>query len=258
MAKQQLKIFGDESTAEAVVTYGLVVFANAHHERDTQYAWSNVLKKFGGTGRSKIHARTLFSGHARQKTEWSHLSESDAENLTLCLIKAVTELGAFFSVGVVHLKTWPDEGYLCGLDEQGSQLYAQMKPPLAYGYGFMAAAFGLQSDKGVMQKGQDYELFIDPIKETVKLFHDWNAMKVLKLVESTGLKPSKFEQKPILLDLADLFTYAAGRALSDGNERNKQVCSDIFNMTKCIQTNFFFNPENTLNPEVKKRIFNKA
>jgi hypothetical protein len=71
VGKSELQIFGDESTADGLVTYGLVAFANSKHERDTRYAWSNVLRKFGGNGRSKIHCRTLFSGQARQKTEWS-------------------------------------------------------------------------------------------------------------------------------------------------------------------------------------------
>lgn len=147
-----------------------------------------------------------------------------------------------------------EEGYPDGLDVDGAQKYIKVTSPLAYGYGFLAAAVGLQSDVGVMKKGQPYRLSIDPIAETVKLFSDWKALQVLKLFEVTGLTPSKFEEKSQLLDLADLFAYSSGRALSEASERNKEVCKTIYGMANCIKTDFWWNPDNTMDPKMASKL----
>ena len=162
-------MLGDESNAPGIATYGLVVFANAQQERRARYAWQRVMKSFGAASTAKIHARTLFSGDARRKTEWSHLDEQSSSELALRLIEAIKSEGAFFSIGVAHTLTYPPEGMPDGLDENGNQKFMPLTTPTFYYFAFLAAVAGLQSDAGIMRPGMPYKLFLDPLSNTVKL-----------------------------------------------------------------------------------------
>lgn len=254
MARFELQIFGDESTTPGLVTYGLVVFPDAKYERYARYAWHKVIKAFGAKSNAKIHARSLFSGHARQKTEWSHLSESDSSELATGLMTAIRSEGALFSVGVVHLNTYPSEGIPDGLDASGEQKFNPWSQPVFYGFGFIAAVVGLTSNGGVMRPGMPYKLFLDPISNAVKLFSIWPSMQVVKLMQATGLQPMKFIEKPQMLDAADLYAYAAGRALADGDARNKEACKTIYELAGGIKTHYWWNPEGKLSPYMAEKL----
>jgi hypothetical protein len=230
MARFELQIFGDESTATEIVSYGLIVFANAQQERRARYAWQDVLRSFGAPSRARVHARTLFSGQARRKTEWSHLDEASSSKLALQLIEVIKAEKAFFSVGVAHTTTWPETGIPDGLDENGHQKFTPISPATYLCYAFLAAVHGLDMDAGIAVAKMPHKLFLDPLSNTIKLFSDWKSIQATKLMQRSGLTPSSFEEKPQFLDAADLFAYGAARALSKAPARNKQVCADIYNI----------------------------
>ncbi len=89
MPRFELQMFGDESTAPGLITYGLIVFSDSNHERQARYSWQKVLRSFGADGRARVHARELFSGEARAKTSWSHLNEFETSALTESLMRAI-------------------------------------------------------------------------------------------------------------------------------------------------------------------------
>ena len=240
MPRFELQIFGDESTAPGLITYGLVVFSDSNHERQARYRWQKVLRSFGADGRARTHARELFSGQARAKTCWSHLNESETSALVESLVRTIKEEGAIFSLGVADVSTYPEKGVPDGLDESGNQRFIKWKPSLFYGFALLAAVTGLKSSVPAMQQGCPYKLFLDPISEAVKLFTDLNAVQVINLIQTIGLKPTTFSEEPLLLDAADLFAYASGRALSKEAARNKQVCTNIYNLTGAFKTDWFW------------------
>jgi hypothetical protein len=254
LAKFELHIFGDESTAPDLVTYGLMTFPDATVERRARYAWTKVMKNFGSDGRARVHARVLFSGDARKKSEWAHLDERSCGDLTVALTKAICGEGAFFSLGVVHPKTFPPEGMPDGLNEKGEQKYHKISTALLYGFGFWSAAIGLRSNYGVMRDGDPYKLFMDPLSETVKIFSDWKAMQIQRFMQVGGLQPTPFSEKPQLLDAADIFAYASARALSDAPARNKEVCKEIHGIAGGAKTDYWWNPENFMNTEMVKKL----
>ncbi len=249
MAKLELQIFGDESTAKDLVTYGLVCFVDRNHERRGLYAWNDVIKRYGANSRTKVHAREIFSGQAREKTEWAHLSESESSKLAVDLMRALKSEEAFFALGVVHVKTWDEK-----IDYENSK-YVPMSDPLAYGWGFIMATIAVRSENGVMKDEVPYKLFVDPLSNSVKVFKDSKTVKVIKMMETfSRLKISTYSVKPQLLDAADLFSYAAGRAFSDGSERNKNTCKEIIDIVGGTKTDFWWNPENQIDPEIAKKL----
>jgi hypothetical protein len=243
MARFELQIFGDESTATGIVSYGLIVFANAQQERRARYAWQDVLRSFGAPSKARVHARTLFSGQARRKTEWSHLDEASSSKLALRLIEVIKAEKAFFSVGVAHTTTWPETGIPDGVDENGNQRFIPITPPTYFCYAFLAAVHGLDIDAGKPVATMPHKLFLDPLSNTIRLFSDWNSIQATKLMQQSGLTPSRFEEKPQFLDAADIFAYAAARALSEAPARNKQVCADIYKTSGALKTDMIWNPD---------------
>lgn len=248
MARPEIMLFGDESTAPEIVTYGLIAFSERDHVRNARYAWQKVLKKYGGTSQSKIHARELFSGQARKKTDWSHLSEQESAQLSIDLTAAIKSERASFSLGVVHTSTYPAQGIPDGLDIEGNQKYNPLETPLFYGFGFIAAAAGLGPFQEAIKRGAAYRLNCDPITNAVKLFSDWKATQVVKLFESSGMKPTPYIEKPQLLDAADLFAYAGARARSKHPARNKATCQKIFEITDSKITDFWWNVDGQTSP----------
>lgn len=214
----------------------------AQHARRAVYAWRHVLRSFGSSGHAKVHARTLFSGDARRNTEWAHLDESRAAKLAISLMESIRRENAFFSIGVVHTSSYPREGIPDGLDRDGRQVYQPISCTTFYCFAFLAAAAGLQSNVGILQAGMPYELFLDPLPGKVKLFHDWNSAQAARFVRASGLTPTTFLAKPMLLDAADLFAYAAARALSQRPARNKDCCRAIYKITAGAQTDWRWTP----------------
>ncbi len=73
--------FGDGSVTPAGTFYGLVLVPERAIEQ-LQGGLSAIKLKHGGTENASIHCRELFSGDARQKTPWAHLSEQQV--MALC------------------------------------------------------------------------------------------------------------------------------------------------------------------------------
>ena len=251
--KYELQIFGDESVAHQVVTYGLVAFADRQSAYRAQVAWNQTIKAFGAPSRSKVHARELFSGQARQKTCWSHLDERSSSELAFQLTTSLRREGAFCSVGVVHVETFPPNGISDGFTDTGEKIHKVWKTPEFYSFAFMAAALGLRHQ--IMDKDTPYKLWIDPLSDTIKLFRAWKSgTKISRFLQLLGLRPTAYAEEPQLLDAADLFSYAAARALSDASARNKEVCMNIYMAACDVRTDWWGTSENSMTHAISESI----
>jgi len=249
-----LVMFGDESRTDDLVTYGIVATNGEQHHLDAKAAWNRVIEAAGGVEDARVHARELFSGDARARSAWRHLGESEVERLTLDLMSALVTAGARFFIGVVYKKTYPVEGVPAGLNAKGEQTYVPLTDEIAYAFGFAAATAAMRTgDHAPLRSGVDYRLYIDPQRSKAPLWGHGN-LQIRRLIEGTGLVPTKYDQKPLLLDAADLLAYAGARALSDHDARNKAVCREIYGLCSPQRGHFWWNPQDGVIPEMKYRL----
>lgn len=247
-------LFGDESTAKDIVTYGIVATQGEIHHGQAKAAWNQVIRAAGRSDGTRVHAREIFSGHARAKSPWHHLTESKVEKFAVDLMFALKAAGVGFFLGAVFKDTYPPEGVPSGLDADGQQTFVSLTDEVAYGFGFAAAVAGLNTgNPPPMRRGMKYKLYIDRMDARGPLWGPWGNVAVRRLIEGTGLVPTNYDEKPLLIDAADLFAYSSARSVSHGAARNKVVCDRIFQICAPSITRFFWAPEG-LTPELKARL----
>ena len=197
---------------------------------------------------------SLFSGHARAKSPWYHLTELQVEKFVVDLMGALKTAGVGFFLGVVFKDTYPPEGVPSGLDTNGQQIFVPLTDEVAYGFGFAAAVAGLNTgNPPPMPRGMKYKLYIDRMEARGPLWGPRKNIAVRRLMEGTGLVPTPYDEKPLLIDAADLFAYSSARAVSDGEARNKAACTRIFQICAPSLTRFFW-CTGDLTPELKSRL----
>jgi hypothetical protein len=249
-----LVLFGDESTAKDIVTYGIVATQGEIHHGQAQAAWNQVIRTAGCPDGTRVHAREIFSGHARAKSPWHHLTETLVEKFAVDLMAALKAVGAGFFLGAVFKDTYPSEGVPSGLNANGQQTFVPLTDEVAYGFGFAAAVAGLNTgNPPPMPRGTKYKLYIDRMEARRPLWGPWGNVAVRRLMEGTGMVPTRYDEKPLLIDAADLFAYSSARAVSDGEARNKAVCERVFQICAPSITRFFWSPGD-LTPELKARL----
>jgi hypothetical protein len=202
-------LFGDESTAEDIVVFGIVLF-HVNDVEAAEKAFAGILKESGVPDGTRFHCREIFSGDARKKSPWSHLSEFDVFQLVGELIECLKKHRSAFYVGVVDRATYPE--YLPS--EFGRNI--KVLPEHLYALAF-AAAMGAVSCQGFT----NIRLWIDRQKSKVD-YWGMGKMQVRRLLRWNNLDPEPLQEpKPILLDAADLVAYVSGRALSRRPARYK-------------------------------------
>jgi hypothetical protein len=249
-----LVLFGDESTAKGIVTYGIVATQGEIHHGQAKAAWNHVIRTAGRADGTRVHAREIFSGHARAKSPWHHLTETQVDEFVVDLMAALKAVGVGFFLGAVFKDTYPPEGVPSGIDANGQQTFVPITDQVAYGFGFAAAVAGLNTgNPPPMPRGMKYSLYIDRMEARGPLWGPWGNVAVRRLIEGTGMVPTPYDEKPLLIDAADLFAYASARAVSSGGARNKAACEQIFQICAPSITRFFWCPGD-LTPELKSRV----
>jgi hypothetical protein len=97
-----------------------------------------------------------------------------------------------------------------------------------------------------------YKLFIDRMESRGRLWGHGNIL-IRRLMEGTGLRPTPFDERPLLLDAADLFAYSGARAMSNSASRNKAACDQIHQICSPSITRMFWSTEG-LTPELKVQL----
>jgi hypothetical protein len=220
-------LFGDESTASDIVTYGLVCFDRPSHANSATFAFQRAISDAGAPADSRVHSRELFSGEARKKTPWRHLTENETWQLGEKLIEGLRDHYARFFLGVVYKDTFPKQ------IPNGPGRTVQIKNEHCYAFGFISAAAALSH--GIrLQTGEKIRglVFVDP-QAAKATFWGLGHVQIQQLMNSTGLTPVPGAPNDhLLLDAADLFAYSAARALSEAPARNKAMCERILAITR--------------------------
>jgi hypothetical protein len=84
--------FGDESCGTEYVAYGTLLLED-HQRTDAEDILAKIKLSYGGNPDCRLHCRELFSGDARRKTPWSHLSIDDVFKLYTDLMTELVSVG---------------------------------------------------------------------------------------------------------------------------------------------------------------------
>lgn len=238
-------LFGDESTALDMVTYGVVGFDSASRANAATFAFQRAIRGAGAAHDGRVHCKELFSGEARKRTSWAHLTERQTWDLVVVLIETLRDHSAQFYLGVVYKDTFPAE------IPSGPTQSVRLVNEHGYAFGFLAAA-GAFVHVGA-RRGYTRNVFL--INEQMGKARFWGMghIQIRRMMEATGLRPQP--NNHLLLDGADIFAYAAARALSEGPARNKDICEQILGICRPVVGHYWCQaPGDEISPTMKKRI----
>ena len=210
-------IYGDESISNNTVVYGLVVIPVGKIEFSEE-TLCKIKEKFKSCKTSKFHCREVFHRDVRKKSVWSHLSDKESFDLSLDIVGSLagndfrTIIGCIDRSSVNH--NIPGVAGLPGINIKDSKQLI----PLAY----QAAIGQILADK--RYAGQ-CKLWVDSNNDLIGWFDSRKQigrMLVGREIDFSGqvktmISPeiTGHEERPCLLDLADILAYSACRVLEN-------------------------------------------
>lgn len=230
---RSVNAFGDESSSMHYVTYALVVIDETRTV-ELEKCWTEILTKYGSDSGSGFHARGLFHFHARQKSQWKNLDLPEAWRMTHELTDAIVESGAYVYLGIVHRETYPSK-MSSGRGTEIKLLDAHLFP-----FGFFAAVHSAKEEGILSIAGTEVRLWADQ-EDSIEL---WGVGKVQikRLMAQTGIEPEPIFDgcKELLIEAADLVSYAAGRALDVEHSRNKEECLEVMRKLNVSYSQYYW------------------
>ncbi len=228
-------LFGDESTAQNVVVYGILVL-NDNDLVAAENDFSDVIESSGVPRGTRFHAKEVFFSKAREKSAWRHLDDTEIWKVARSLLTCLKSHRPMFCIGVVDQKTYPSKM------PSGTGHEIRIIPEHLYSIAFQAA-FGAVDSHGLTNLETKIKLWVDP--QTTKLnFWGVGKVQIKNFLKYRHINPEKIEgPKPILLDAADLFAYIAGRAVSDYSSPNKKLCEELYELCAPVRADGSWMPE---------------
>lgn len=238
--------FGDGSVTPSGVFYGLVLLPEAI-TTEVQRTIEQYKVQYGGSPQTSLHCRELFSGHARAKSGWAHLSETDVVALCGDVLRSVGAFEPKYLLGYIPAECYPKRFRLLGrnghpdlvhdLDEKWLLLWSYFRVaalldpidivesqdpiefprPLNLPFWQMVVR---RSDPGFRVR----KVILDREDTKVRWFSKsfkWVSVAKEMVIKHPGgssylpVEPAADVKHP-LLDLADIFVYSIGRSLSQG------------------------------------------
>ena len=207
----KFEIFGDESANDDVATFGVVIIPTAKVEA-VKLAVRSVKADFGAET-AKIHCKELFHDTPRQRSSWAHLSREDAFSLATKVSSAARSAGARTCVGVIDVRAAPQRMYFDG----GGTIEEQEITDLHLVHMAYATAMGPVSDLIPLTQCRAW---MDPNRSRLQWLGQNRQMRLSQGFfpfnhNNVRFEPAQIgEEKPMLLDLADIASHCAARALS--------------------------------------------
>lgn len=238
--------FGDGSVTPSGVFYGLVLLPEANIVEVQQVIEQHKLQ-YGGGAQTSLHCRELFSGHARAKSGWAHLSETDVVALCGDVLRSVGAFEPKYLLGHIPAEYYPKRFRLLGKNGHPDLVHdLDEKWLLLWSYFRVAALL----DPIDIIEPQDpikfprprnlpfWQMVIrrtDPglrVRQVILDREDTNVRWFSKSFKWVSIAKEIVIERPIgrsylpvepaidvkhpLLDLADIFVYSVGRSLSQG------------------------------------------
>lgn len=240
--------FGDGSVTPSGVFYGLVLLPEAAITQ-TQQTIEAIKLRYGGSAEAPLHCRELFSGHARAKSLWAHISEAEAIALCGDVLRAVGAFQPKYLLGHIPSTYYPKRFRLRGKNGHPDLVHdLDEKWLLLWSYFHIAALLdpidiieppdpikasrprNLPFWRMVMRRDDPglrvRRVLLDRENTNIRWFSKsvkWVSVAKEMVIERPigrsylPVECAKDFKHP-LLDLADIFVYSTGRSLSQGRQ----------------------------------------
>lgn len=211
-------VYGDESIAGDTVVYGLVIVPDEVLEF-VETILANVKIRFKASPHARFHCREVFHKNARDKTEWSHLTDDESYKLALTIINDLSGKGLATRIGYVDRKTI-NHG-IPGLKGEQHMIIRDAKELIPFAY--QGAIAQLIVDNKYNNRCR---LWVEPNGDLVRWFGSRRQVDRLlnaNLIDFddksiiTAIMPENLDSKerPALLELADILAYCSARVFAN-------------------------------------------
>ncbi len=217
--------FGDESSfPDGLATYAIIGVWSGN-QTVSEKSFRQLKLSFGGKPNSKIHCRELFNIHARNKSDWAHLSEKDVFEFLLALTRLSHQLELRRNVGFVDGKLAPKS--LAGVGSIDAHCELTEKHLCTFAFAAVAAQVFQQIGPNAVK------FWIDPDKTKIDW---WGKNRQAGLTrEVTALDFDMAKVKPetspladrIFLDLADILAYVSGKTRTESDPERKKLFTQM-------------------------------
>lgn len=206
--------YGDESNYEEVVTYGLLTIDRGSVE-GIEDSLAVLKRRYGIPENARFHSREVFNGSARRKTPWAPLGAAAVFQFAREMATMVRSFHPILSLGAVSKVEYPS--VFPGVGRRRTPTTTKHLAALAF-----AAAAMLPG----MKIGSNFlTVWVDPDTTIV----DWGGARTQsdrmyqwrdpKTGRQLAIHPCR-DERPTLLEVADLFAYSSAHALSGEPCRN--------------------------------------
>ena len=226
--EETIFLYGDESHAHEIVTYGFVIVP-AQNIASVELALKEVKARYGLSDDVRIHCRNMFNKDARAKTVFAKFSTEHVLRFLNELMTASFVAGARGWVGYLDTQKAPDILLFESNGGAGADKWdvRDLKNRMLFCY--QAASAPLTH----MFPPSYVKAFVDGDKTKIPHFDKRRQADSLRTFFPVEHNDAKFVPeavhglKPSPLDLADLLAYAAARGLSKTASANKSAFVSI-------------------------------
>jgi hypothetical protein len=219
LPQSKVHAFGDESRHDNVVAYGLFVI-EGHNLQAAEQLLSGLKRRYGIDPQVEFHFAELIHQSKRKKTPWKDLTIRQIMEFADELILGLVELSPQYLIGGVHRSDYPED--LPAVDHWPS---GEMKEKQLAG--LLCGGVLAKLNEGYRQ--DQVKFWADPDSTRVPFFgKTMRADSHYKLTNNDAnqhIMPEPFdeEDKPALLQVADLFVYTATHALTERVRTQREV-----------------------------------
>jgi hypothetical protein len=244
-------IYGDESTSGKTTVYGALFVPSSQIGRAEQIL-RQTKQEYGVPEGAELHCYVLFHGDHRKKSKWSHLGEEQTYAFAEQLLSRFRALPCIFSVGAIHRSEYP-QALLAGAGFPAGQFETKQLTALA----FQAATIPLVQnfDRATVC------LYVDPDPGKIRWFgKKIKADSNYRIAAGGGVGDVEIvpqqvtDPLPTLLEVADLFAYASGRALSPDSCRAKDRYEAMYRICRPLLSVMTYDPEKRMRNKVPDSI----
>ena len=218
LSQSKIYAFGDESEFGNVIAYGLVIVEVTNLPRVERF-FSGLKQRYGIDPQAEFHCRIVFSGDLRSKSPWKDLSPAQVLDFAEELLSGLVGMQTWFIVGAAHRSEQPEE-----VPAVGNWAAIEMGTDLLHGIACMGALTALNQHYDQHQ----VEFRADPNRKKIPLAgrriqaHSLYQLNNSDTNQHISPEPIDPNDKPALLQVADLFAYTATHSLTEKKHRNKE------------------------------------
>jgi hypothetical protein len=231
--------FGDESSFSEVVTYGVLVL-HSHDRTGAEELLAKAKRSQGLPPNTELHCRVMFNECARAKSVWNGWTEERLLDFLEQFLQALRKHRPMFCLCAVNRTEYPSS-----FPEGAGFSGCEMEPKQLAAILFQGVCLPLFERLGA----GNVRLWVDPDRTKIPWFgrrvqahrnYRSTDPKSTMLLEPQSLSE---EDKPPLLEVADVFAYAAAHALSSTDHRLKRRYEELYYICRAELRVLTWDPE---------------